>query len=239
MLSIGRYARRALRRAPFFVPCGKGAENVPISININVDTADIRQKTKMLQDAMTAKQFERAMYGIYRRLGRHVSQILKKDLPNQYHVKKKDIGNAVKSPKFSGAFGNTGCVIPVRDKRGTIGGKGMYTAKGGARGWESLTKTYRVRAKVVKGADSTLPVTMPESYSKGRMKPFRNLSAPKLNNLTFVREGKPRLPIRKVTGIGIPQMPLNRSEEDVQKDIQNYLSKELERRYNALMRIGK
>lgn len=43
----------------------------------------------------------------------------------------------------------------------------------------------------------------------------------------------------KLTGIAIPQMPMNRSEADVQRDIKEYLEKQMEQRFMALMRIGR
>ena len=43
----------------------------------------------------------------------------------------------------------------------------------------------------------------------------------------------------KITGIAIPQMPMNKSKPDVQRDIKEYLEKQMEERFMALMRIGK
>ena len=52
---------------------------------------------------------------------------------------------------------------------------------------------------------------------------------------TFTRAGKSRLPILKVSGIAIPQMPLNRSEAEVQKDIQDYMMQRFEHELNWLL----
>ena len=45
--------------------------------------------------------------------------------------------------------------------------------------------------------------------------------------------------IAPVKGIAIPQMPLNRSEPDVQKDIMDYMEKRTEHEFMQLMRSGR
>lgn len=198
---------------------------------MEIDASDLQDKITRLQANMTEAQFERAMYGIFQRTGRHVAQILRKDLPQKYEVKPGDISTAVKSPQLSMGFGGVGCSIPIRAVRGKIGSQ--YRASGGAHGWNSVKRKYKVKARVLKGAQSTLPVKWHSGYP-----PFRNLGS-KLGGLTFARSSKARGPILKLTGIAIPQMPLNRSEADVQQDIKDYLEKQMEERFMALMRIGK
>lgn len=204
-------------------------------IYLDVDARDLKSKIDMLKLVMTDRQFENAMYGIFKRTGGHVKKILRSDLPKQYEIKPKEVGQAVKSPKVtSGALG-VGCSIPIVAARRSIG-PGGFSASGGAHGWNSLRRKYRVKARIVKSGQSTLPA---EASSYGGQPPFRNLSAKKLNGLAFTRAAKGRLPIEKMTGIAIPQMPMNRSEADVQKDIKDYLEKEMERRLNALLKYGR
>lgn len=198
---------------------------------MEIDASDLQDKITRLQANMTEAQFERAMYGIFQRTGRHVAQILRKDLPQKYEVKPGDISASVKSPQLSMGFGGVGCSIPIRAVRGKIGSQ--YRASGGAHGWNSVKRKYKVKARVLKGAQSTLPAKWHSGYP-----PFRNLGS-KLGGLTFARSSKARGPILKLTGIAIPQMPLNRSEADVQQDIKEYLEKQMEERFMALMRIGK
>ena len=200
-------------------------------ITMEIDASDLKDKIDRLRQNMTEEQCERAMYGIFRRTGRHVAQILRKDLPKKYEVKPGEISAAVKNPQLSMGLGGVGCSIPIQAIRGKIGGE--YRASGGAHGWRSVKRKYRVKARVIKGTQSTLPPEWHAGYP-----PFRNLGS-KLGGLTFARSSKERGPILKVTGIAIPQMPLNRSEADVQQDIKEYLEKQMEERFMALMRIGK
>ncbi len=196
-----------------------------MGVYFTVDVSDLQSRIQLLQAACKPERYERAMYRIYNRTGKHVRKILKTDLPKKYYIGASKVGKAVKDAQISGM----GCNIPVRDKRGDIGGQ--YSATGSAAGWESLHKKYRVKARIVKGGKSVLPEKM-QQY--GSMAPFRNIPS-KLNTVTFTRTGKSKLPIKKVVGIAIPQMPMNRSMDDVQKDIHDWMAKQVEREFMNLM----
>ena len=128
----------------------------------------------------------------------------------------------MKNAQTTSSAGGVGCIIPIVDTRGTIGGR--FGASGGAHGWNSLRRKYRVKGRVVKAGTSTLPAQM-SSY--GGQPPFRNLGS-RLGGLTFTRAGKNRFPIQKVVGIAIPQMPMNRSQDEVQKDILEHMKERIE-----------
>ena len=192
-------------------------------VSLEVDASDLQGKIDALQRNMTQAKMEQAMYGIFQRTGRHVSAILKKDLPQKYSVQAGAIGKAVKSAQVS----QTSCIIPIRDKRGSIGGQ--YKATGGAHGWASLHKKYRVKARILAGGQSVLPSTAMAGYP-----PFRNLGSSLMPG-TFTRTSKKRGPIMKMSGIAIPQMPLNQSQDMVQKDIHDYLKERIEARITAMI----
>ena len=198
---------------------------------MDIGASDAQETIMRMKNAMTEVQFERAMYGIFQRTGRHVSKILREDLPRKYEVLPGDISAAVGNPSLTTGFGGVGCTIPIRAARGSIGSK--YRASGGAHGWNSLKRRYKVKARIIKGVQSTLPDKWHSGYAE-----FRNLGS-KLGGLTFARSTRTRGPIMKITGIAIPQMPLNRSEADVQNDIKEYLEKQIAERFMAMMRIGK
>jgi hypothetical protein len=92
-----------------------------------------------------------------------------------------------------------------------------------------------VKSKIVKGQQSTLPAN---AGSYGGQPPFRNLGS-KLMPQTFTRTSKKRLPIEKIVGIAIPQMPLNRSEGAVQADIKSYVSARIEHEVQHLIASGR
>ena len=72
-----------------------------MAIQIEVDASDLKGIIDRLRQNMTEEQFERAMYGIFQRTGRHVAMILKKDLPIKYEAKPGDIGAAVKAAQIA------------------------------------------------------------------------------------------------------------------------------------------
>lgn len=201
---------------------------------IEIDASDLQEKIQKLQANMKPEQFTNAMHGIFNRTGSHVKTILRKDIPIYYHAKAGDISAAVKRAQVTGGGLSVGCTIPIKDHRGSVGGR--YRAAGGAHGWQSLHRKYRVKAHVVKAGASTLPQSMPGSY--GGNPPFRNFSAPKLNGVAYTRKTKERLPIMKVESMAIPQMPQHRAEPDVQRDIKTYLEKQMDQRFRALIMNG-
>ena len=228
MLSIGEVEERAAKVVRFFhVRKGDGMAGY---VYLEVDASELEGKIDRLKSVCTPEQFERVMAGIFRRTGGHVRRILKSDLPHQYVIKAGEVGKAVGNAKVSGG---TSCIIPVRGPRRVLGPKG-FAASGGAHGWNSLRRKYRVKAKIVTAGTSTLPSN---AGSYGGQPPFRNLSAPRLNGITFTRAGGSRFPIRKMEGIAIPQMPMNRSEPEVQRDILDYMEKRIEHEFMRVLSV--
>lgn len=206
------------------------------SVYLEIDASELSEELKRLEDVMEPRQFHQAMYGIFRRTGNHVKKILGDDIPREYHVKKSVVRSAVGAARTTTNPGiGVGCVIPIKDRRGTIGGR--YTAFGGARGWESLHKKYRVTSRIVRSGKSTLPQSMPGMY--GGNPPFRNKSSGKLGKLIWTRKTKERFPIMPVAGLSVAQMPLNRSEAAVQSDIREYIRSQVEHRIQALILNGR
>lgn len=198
-------------------------------VYLEIDASELSEEIERLRSVMKPEQFNRSMYGIFKRTGGHVRKILKTDIPKEYHARAGEIGKAVGNPKVTMGGLGVGCTIPIKGARKSIGGG--FSASGGAHGWNSLRRKYRVKARIVKDGQSTLPQTM---GSYGGKPPFRNLGS-KLGGLTFTRAGKGRLPIIKVSGIAIPQMPVNRSEDDVQRDILNYMEKRIEHEFQRVI----
>ena len=201
---------------------------------LEVDASDLQDEIDRLRSVMTQAQFDRAMYRIFQRTGGHVRQILRSDLPKEYHVRAGDVSSAVRGAKVASGTGTgVGCSIPVVAPRRSIGGG--FRASGGAHGWNSLRRKYRVKSRIIKAAQSTLPQNM-SSY--GGYPPFRNLGS-RLGGLTFTRKTRNRFPIVKVEGIAIPQMPINRSEADVQDDIKKYMYNRMEHEFQRLIAGGR
>lgn len=197
---------------------------------IDIDISSLDGMISAMRKELTDKQMRTMMYRVYKRTGGTVKKILKTEIPREYEVKANYVGSHVGNPVMRSGAGDVGCVIPIRGTRGAIGG--TYSASGGRHGWQSLRSgRYRIKAKIVKGQQSTFPELMGR---QGWQPPFRNFSAAKLNNVAYTRIGKNRLPIRRVVGLAVPQMPLNRSREDVQDAIIETMKKNLDHEYKYI-----
>ena len=202
------------------------------NVYLEVDSSEAMALLDRVRDKISEEEFERAMYGIFKRMGGRARTIIRNDVQEKYTPPSGEVGRAVKNPQVSIGAGNVGCVIPITGPRIAHGQHGkVFKAKGGRHGWKNVQKPYTITSKILAGAASALPLTI-QAYGN---RPFRNLSAPKLNSLTFVREGKERLPIHKVVGIAIPQMPMNRARTEVEQDLERYLIERIEHRFREIL----
>ena len=234
-----------------FVYCFEGLpkEARIMGLELTIDVSDLDNEIKRLQMVMKPEKFDNAMAGILRRTSSHVKKILKTDLPIKYNVKGAEVGRAVKSAKMSaGVIGGVGCTIPVVAARKSIGGGGRGFTAYSRRiyGWKAVTAGhYDVSAQIYKGIKSKLPSNMPGPSYFG-YPPFRNMPGSKLGTATFTRTGeyypkkkKGRYPIVAVKGIAIPQMPMNRAKDEVEKDIKEYMQRQIEHRIQRIIAGGK
>lgn len=198
-------------------------------VYFEVDASDLKKELRRLQMVMSPEQFNRTMRSIFNRTGGHVRRIVKTDVPKKYEVPSGEVGRAVKGAQVSGTGVGVGCSIPVIGARRDIGGTRSrgYSASGGAHGW-NIKKRYQIKVRILKGKQATLPFRM---MSYGGEPHFRNYNAPQLHNLVFTRAGQDRLPITKVEGIAIPQMPMNRAQPEVQEDILKYMKNRIEHEF--------
>lgn len=197
--------------------------------DITIDMSEVADLVRYLQLNLSEKQFNIIMYDVFKRAAGRTKKILREDLPPNYYVKAKDINAAVGKPQFGSAAVGISCVIPIKGSRGSIGG--TFSAAGGAHGWQSLRKKYRVKARIVKSGQSTLPESMDH---QGGQPPFRNFGS-KLGKVAFTRAGKDRLPIKRVSGIAVPQMVMNRSHDDVRADILKTVTERLQHHYQRIL----
>lgn len=194
-------------------------------VYLDIDISDAQAKIDALRAVHTEREMNLLLYRTFKRTGAHVKTILRQDLPHEYEVTPGWVGQHVGSPRttLGGSGLGVSCCIPIDGTRGSIGGR--FNARGGAHGWNTTKgKRYKISARIVKGQRSTLPEEM---HHQGGNPPFRNLGS-SLGGAAFTRVGKDRLPIARVVGLAVPQMPLNRSQDEVQSDIMDTLMKRLE-----------
>ena len=196
------------------------------SVYIHIDTSDVNRVMERLRYVLTQKQFELLMYRVFKRTGEHVKTIIKCEVPKEYVAKPSWIASNIGAPKMSfGGIGgaSVGCTIPIDGARGVLGSR--FPAAG-PRGRRRKGGKITIHASIVRGQTSTLPSVMSH---QGGQPPFFN------NGVVMTRKGKSRLPIVRVAGLGVPQMPMNRSRDDVQEDIMDTITARIEHEYARLI----
>ena len=208
-------------------------------IMLNVDVSEAMGVMNKLANVMAPNKahelFRRTLWDT----GRHIKQIAKDDIPNEYWMKTGWIGSAVGAPVM---VGTDQARIPIKTARGSIGG--TFAASGGAykvqgtqvhmadgtvRQRKAHIRTRAIRAKIVKSNVSILPARMPAW--QGGQPPFM------MGGLAMTRSGPSRFPIHKVVGLAVPQPPLVRSQAEMEQDIQAYMMERLEHHFWFLMGI--
>ena len=158
-------------------------------------------------------------------------------------MKSQYVRQSIGRAKIEVSKGNSvGCSIPIEDKRGTIGGKNFVLTSGTRRRKArkkngKINRRYKIEAKVLKKRLTTLPPRMPSDGRKsyGNNPPFVTPKSSKAKGVVLTRKGKERLPVIRVTGIGVPQMPLNQSRETIQDDLANYVQQRVRHEYDRVM----
>lgn len=194
------------------------------AVYLYVDASELSDLLQMMASRLTPGQFDRLMRRSLNEVGKRGKKIIREAIQMEYYASTAWVNRSIRGAKIEGGGGSILCRIPVISEKGGIGGE--FSAGGGAYGWNP--PPYRITAQIVKSGTSTLP---PEMTHQGGQPPFRNigerttykknpnkkLKRPMVTKKSkggsgvFTRAGKSRLPIEKVSGIAVPQMPLNRS----------------------------
>lgn len=201
---------------------------------IEVDASEVKELVNKAKWIYGVDETSKRLKWAIQDTARRARTITSGEVPNDYNAKKKDVRQVFGRNKFSGGGVNITCTIPLTGSKWTIGGNHV-PAKGGVPGWEAVKyagRGYKITAQILKNESSTLPHTM-KNY--GGQPPFINTAAPKLHGAVFTREGKSRFPIRPVAALGVPQMPPNRSKDNIEDQIGEELLKQVEKRFKDLL----
>lgn len=228
------------------------------SFQLDVNTSELDRVLINLKSVCTERQFKAICREAFGRSSGHVRAIVQKDLPKEYHGPVRWMTRAVRNGRMSESKGEVSFRIPVRGYRGIIGAGGEFAASAtGADGKNLLTKRsqrlykratkaslrrQKITAQILKGKTSVLPSTN-EEVAEARRKAASGGSPHTVAQHFVMRGGKHAgeiwardgKGIRPATGIGVPQMPLNRSEEDLKRDLSQYLEKRVVDNYFRVM----
>lgn len=180
--------------------------------DIYIDASELNELTHFMQSKLTIENFDRLMTRTMNEVGRRAKKPITDAVLEEYEVKANWVKRGIKPSRVGGGGGDVFCKIPLEGHKGHVGG--TFHASGGARGWNSLNKKYKVKTKIVKGKPGTLPRHM---GSYGGQPPFRNTAMK--NPIAFTRMSKKRLPIASIPAIAMPQMPLNRARPETEDSL--------------------
>ena len=189
---------------------------------LKVDMSDVERLLDQLRGVMTREMFERLMYRTFGEVGRRSKTIISRAVRQEYAAQDGWIRQNILRYQLTmgGEFPVT-CKIPLRGAKGVIGPR--FKASGGRRG-RALTAT------ILRGKRSRLPSVMSH---QGGQPPFMS------GGVAFTRRGASRLPIVRVVGLGVPQMPLNRSAEETADKILELTGNRLEHNFNFMLGSGR
>lgn len=221
--------------AAFFAAGEKGSEDMAGPVYLNVDISQLQGTIEQMRAIHTQKKFELLMMRAFRRTGQRVKTILKAEIPKDYEARPRWIGQTVGRPRTQfGGFGGmaVSCSVPIDGERGVLGRR-FHAA--GPPGRRAKGKRYKITSQIVKGQKSVLPETM-DNY--GGQPPFiarSGKSGFSGAGVVFTRKGESRLPIVRVVGRGVPQMPIARSEDKVQDEIMETLKGRIEHEHKWMI----
>lgn len=206
--------------------------------SIYVDLRHINNTINTMKSAMSRTNFEKMMSRTFNDAGRKVKTIIRTEVPKDYMVKPNWVGSMVGWPKSQDG-GKIGVIVPIKGARGSIGKTfgatgGAFTRKGYTYSRKGKTINVkkarinkRIKAKILKNQASILPYSMKH---QGGQPPFI------AGGVVFTRKyANEPYPIVHVVGLSVPQMPLNKSKERVQKEIRDVVEKRLAHHFKYLL----
>jgi len=191
-----------------------------VGVDLKIDTSEAVAIADMLSDRLSGEQLDRLMYRTLNETAKKVRTETKRVVVQDYAVTQAWVAAGIKNPKMGGGGGRWSCIIPMDSKRGVIGQ--TFSASGGHLDRRSLRGGRRVplklRAQILRGKRSELPDKMAH---QGGNPPFM------AGGVAFTRTTGNRLPIARVVGLGVPQMPINKSLPKVEAAIVKYMTERL------------
>lgn len=186
--------------------------------SIHIDASKALQTLSEVQKLLSPNKCRELLRYTLTDVGRATKSIVGDTVVEDYVVTKSWASDKVGFPQVGGGSGLT-VTVPVRGARGVIGP--LYPIAGTSGG----KKNRRVKANIVRSGVSTLPKKMDH---QGGNPPFIG------KGMVFTRKTSKRYPIVRVVGLGVPQMPLNRSKEKIENKIVSEMEKSVTRHFGRL-----
>lgn len=187
-----------------------------IGVDIRIDASQALQKISEAQKMLSPDRCREYMRLTLTDTGRAAKSVISDTVVEDYVVTKSWAADKVGYPQVSGGLT---VIVPVRGSRGVIGP--TYPIAGASGG----KKKRRIKANIVRSGVSTLPTKM---SNQGGNPPFI------AKGMVFTRRSGKRYPIVRVVGLGVPQMPINRSQAKIEKKLLAEMEKSATRHFGRL-----
>ena len=195
---------------------------------IYVDASQLTDKLTRMRDALGEENFRKLMVRTFRRTASKAATIISQDVRKEYPVKDGWVRGAIKTPKVTtGGEYIAGCTIPMSGVKGLEGPN--QTFKLDNRGRSARLKPILVK----KGGRKPLPMRL---KNQGNNPPFLANGRHGVGLMVMTRRTKFRHPIVRVGGLSLPQMPMNRSENQISEDLIKFTQARLDHEFDYMMR---
>ena len=187
-----------------------------IGVDIRIDASQALQKLSEAQKMLSPDRCREYMRLTLTDTGRAAKSVISDTVVEDYVVTKSWAADKVGYPQVSGGLT---VIVPVHGSRGVIGP--TYPIAGASGG----KKKRRIKANIVRSGVSTLPTKM---SNQGGNPPFI------AKGMVYTRRSGKRYPIVRVVGLGVPQMPINRSQAKIEKKLLAEMEKSATRHFGRL-----
>lgn len=193
-----------------------GAVMARVGVDIHIDATQALQTLSEAQKLLSPGKCRELLLLTLTDTGRAAKSVIGDTVTEDYVVTKGWAADKVGFPQVSGGLT---VIVPVRGSRGVIGL--VYPIAGASGG----KKKRRIKASIVRSGVSTLPAKM---SNQGGNPPFIG------KGMVYTRKTSKRYPIVRVVGLGVPQMPINRSKEKIEKKLLAEMEKSATRHFGRL-----
>lgn len=247
MLNRETEAREPQGQPRGFFICGSGGVTC-VKTLLSIDTRDLNRTLKEVGAALGPDKMNIALKHTIQDTGRKVRTLVKSEIRKEYHAKAGRIGKAIGRPQYS-LGGTISCIIPVRDVRGTIAtDSGGYTALKRGPGAKIVKSGNSVlpHAKTDKRIHFYIPSGRLQGHvfvrhndgidwtgkrreGTGETEVWKTKKGKRKRNRKVQTTGERKRigTISHGVGIGIPQMPMNRSADEIQEQVGQYAMERL------------
>ena len=184
-----------------------------------VDLGDVARLIEDMRGVLTQENFDRLLYRTFGEVGRKSKTLISRAVRQDYVAQDGWIRSQIMRPRLSMGYG-VECKIPIKGTKGVIGQR--FKAHSLKRG--------KISASIVRSGRSRMPAVM---RNQGGNPPFM------AGDVAFTRRTEARLPIVRVVGLGVPQMPLNRSQDETTRLLLEYTGQRLEHNFMYMFGSGR